>query len=46
MEGEKVKEVEDTSFKLWYTVTMATKNRVSIMINKSFKDGVVDIKQQ
>jgi hypothetical protein len=41
-----VKEVEDTSFKLWYTDTMANKNGVGIMLDKSFKDEVVNIKRQ
>jgi hypothetical protein len=44
--GQKAKEVEDTSFKLWYTGTTTTKNGVGIMIDKSLKDGLVDIKQQ
>jgi hypothetical protein len=44
--GQKAKEVEDTSFKLWYTGTTTTKNEVGIMIDKSLKDGLVDIKQQ
>jgi exonuclease III len=44
--GQKTKEVEDTGFKLWYTGTTANKNRVGIVLDKSLKDGVVDIKQQ
>jgi exonuclease III len=43
---QKAKEVEDTSFKLWYTGTMSTKNGVGIVLDKSLKDGVVDIKRQ
>jgi exonuclease III len=43
---QKTKEVEDTGFKLWYTGTTANKNRVGIVLNKSLKDGVVDIKRQ
>jgi exonuclease III len=43
---QKAKEVEDTGFKLWYTGTTANKNRVGIVLNKSLKDGVVDIKRQ
>jgi exonuclease III len=43
--GQKAKEVEDTGFKLWYTVTTANKNGVDIMLDKSLKDGVVDIKR-
>jgi exonuclease III len=42
--GQKAKEVEDTSFKLWYTGTTANKNGVGIVLDKSLKDGVVDIK--
>jgi hypothetical protein len=44
--GQKVKEVEYTGFKFWYTGTMTNKNGVGIMLDKSLKDGVVDIKQQ
>jgi hypothetical protein len=44
--GQKTKEVEDTGFKLWYTCTTTNKNGVGIVLNKSFKDRVVDIKQQ
>jgi hypothetical protein len=44
--GQKAKEVEDTGFKLWYTGTMANKNGVGIVLDKSLKDGVVDIKRQ
>jgi exonuclease III len=40
-----VKEVEDTGFKLWYTGTMTNKNGVGIVLDKSLKDGVVDIKR-
>jgi hypothetical protein len=38
--------VEDTGFKFWYTGTMANKNGVGIVLDKSLKDGVVDIKRQ
>jgi exonuclease III len=44
--GQKVKEVDDTGFKLWYTSTTANKNEVDIVLDKSLKDGVVDIKRQ
>jgi exonuclease III len=44
--GQKAKEVEDTGFKLWYTGTTANKNGVGIVLDKSLKDGVVDIKRQ
>jgi exonuclease III len=43
---QKAKEVNDTSFKLWYTWNTSTKNGVGIVLNKSLKDGVVDIKRQ
>jgi hypothetical protein len=38
--------VEDTGFKLWYTGNTSTKNDVGIVLNKSLKDEVVDIKRQ
>jgi hypothetical protein len=38
--------MEDIDFKLWYTCTTTTKNEVGIALNKSLKDGVVDIKRQ
>jgi hypothetical protein len=44
--GEETKEVEDTNFKQWYTSMTATKNGVGIVMNKSLKDEVVDIKWQ
>jgi hypothetical protein len=44
--GQKAKEVEDTGFKFWYTGTTANKNRVVIVLDKSLKDEVVDIKRQ
>jgi hypothetical protein len=44
--GQKAKEVEDTGFKLWYTGNTSTKNGVCIVLDKSLKDGVVDIKCQ
>jgi exonuclease III len=44
--GQKAKEVEDTGFKLLYTCTMTNKNGVGIVLDKSLKDGVVDIKRQ
>jgi hypothetical protein len=45
MEG-KAKEVKDTSFKRWYTGTTTNKNGVGIVLDKSLKDRVVDIKRQ
>jgi hypothetical protein len=44
--GQNVKDVEDISFKLWYTCTIANKNGVGIVLDKSLKDRVVDIKRQ
>jgi hypothetical protein len=43
--GQKAKEVEDSGFKLWYTGTTTNKNGVGIVLDKSLKDGVVDIKR-
>jgi hypothetical protein len=40
-----VKEVEDTGFKVWYTDTTSNKNGVDIVLDKSIKYGVVDIKR-
>jgi exonuclease III len=36
--GQKVKEVIDTGFKLWYTCTTTNKNGVGIVLNKCLKD--------
>jgi hypothetical protein len=44
--GQKAKEVEDTGFKLWYTGNTLTKNDVGIVLDKSLKNEVVDIKRQ
>jgi exonuclease III len=44
--GQNAKEVKDTGFKLWYTRNMTTKNGVGIVLDKSLKGGVVDIKHQ
>ena len=41
-----MKEVEDTGFKLGHTGTSTYKNGVDILINKSLKYGVVDVKRQ
>lgn len=45
LRGQKAKEVEDTGFKLWYMGTVANRNGVGILINKSHKYGVVDVKR-
>ena len=44
--GQKAKEVENTGFKLWYFGLVHSKNDVDILIDKSLKDGVVDVKRQ
>jgi hypothetical protein len=44
--GEKMKEVDDIGFTLWYMGTTTTNNGVGIVIKRSLMDGVVDIKQQ
>jgi hypothetical protein len=38
--------VKYTGFKLWYTKNTSIKNDVAIVLDKSFKYGVVDIKRQ
>jgi hypothetical protein len=43
--GQKVKEVVDTGFKLWYIGNTSIKNGVCVVLDKSLKDGVVDIKR-
>jgi hypothetical protein len=44
--GQKAKEVKNTGIKRWYTENTSTKNGVGIVLDKSLKDGVVDIKRQ
>jgi exonuclease III len=44
--GQKAKEVEGSGFKLWYTGAVSGRNGVGILIDRSFKDGVVDVKRQ
>ncbi|KAG2650914.1 hypothetical protein PVAP13_1NG240938, partial [Panicum virgatum] len=41
--GQKVKEVEDTGFKLSYTGATPGRNGVGILIDRSLKDGVVEL---
>jgi exonuclease III len=38
--------VEDTGFKLWYTGTTSGRNGVGILIDRSLKDEVVDVRRQ
>ncbi|PUZ43430.1 hypothetical protein GQ55_8G009000 [Panicum hallii var. hallii] len=44
--GQKTKEVEGSGFKLWYTGTTSGRNGVGILIDKSLKNGVVDVRRQ
>ena len=44
--GQKTKEVDNTGFKLWYTGTTSNKNGVGVLIDKSLKDGVVEVRRQ
>ena len=44
--GQKAKKVEDTGFKLWYTGATPGRNDVGILIDRSFKDGVVEVRRQ
>jgi exonuclease III len=44
--GQKAKEVEGSGFKLWYTGTTSDRNGVGILIDKSLKDGVADVRRQ
>jgi hypothetical protein len=44
--GQKAKEVEGSGFKLWYTGITSGKNGAGILIDKSLKDGVVDVRRQ
>ena len=44
--GQKAKEVDKSGFKLWYIGTTSNKNRVGVLIDKSLKDGVVEVRRQ
>ena len=44
--GQKAKEVDNTCFKLWYTGTVANRNGVGVLIDKSLKNGVVRVRRQ
>ena len=44
--GQKAKEVEGTGFKLWYTGATSGRNGVGILIDRSLKDGVVDVRRR
>ena len=38
--------MDNTGFKLWYTGTTSNKNGVGVLIDKSLKDGVVEVTRQ
>ena len=44
--SQKAKEVDNTCFKLWYTRTVANRNGVGVLIDKSLKNGVVGVRRQ
>ena len=44
--GQKTKEVDNTGFKLWYTGTVANRNGVGVLIDKSLKNGVVGVRTE
>ena len=44
--GQKAKEVDNTSFKLWYIGTVANINGVGVLIDKNFKNSVVGVRKQ
>ena len=44
--GQKAKEVNNIGFKLWYTGIISNKNRVGVLIDKSLKDGMVEVRSQ
>lgn len=38
--------MDNRSFKLWYAYTTANKNRIEVLIDKSLKNDVVDVRRQ
>jgi exonuclease III len=44
--GQKAKEVDSTGFKLWYIGVAANRNGVGVLIDKSLKDGMVEVRRQ
>ena len=38
--------MDNTGFKLWYIGTTSNKNEVGVLIDKSLKDGVVEVRRQ
>ena len=45
MEGLEVKEVDNTSFKLWYTGTTTNRNE-GVLIDKSLKNGMMNVRRK
>ena len=46
MEGAKGEGSGQYRLKLWYTGTTSNKNGVGVLIDKSLKDGVVEVRRQ
>ena len=46
MEGSEGERVDNTGFKLWYTGTVANRNGVGVLIDKSLKNSVVGVRRQ
>jgi exonuclease III len=44
--GQKTKEVDNIGFKLWYTGKTSNINGARVLIDKSLKDGVVEVIRQ
>ena len=44
--GQKARKFENTGFKLWYSGSAGTRNGVGVLIDKSLKDGVVDVRRK
>ena len=44
--GQKAKEVKYTGFKLWYTGATSGRNGVDILIDRSLKDRVVEVRRR
>ena len=44
--GQKANEVDNIGFKLWYTGTVANRNGVGVLIDRSLKNGVVGVRRQ
>ena len=38
--------MDNIGFKLWYTGTVANRNRVGVLIDKSLKNSVVGVRRQ